>query len=95
MEFKKYGKRFVEAMNGIDNLAYELPLNCIRRSQFTFGTLVMANIIYDGFKSLCLSQNYLCAIQQIRMQIDNCLTIYASQLVKNQTNFYKHFDKGG
>lgn len=94
MEFKKYGKELVEAMNGIDNPAYKLSLNCIRRSHFTLGTLVIANTIYDGFKLLCQS-NYLCAIQQIRMQIDNCLTIYASLLIKNQTTFYNHFDKGG
>lgn len=95
MEFKKYGNKFVEAIDGIDNPAYKLSLNCIRRSHFTLGTLIIANTIYDGFKSLCQSKNYLCAIQQIRMQIDNCMTIYASQLIKTQTTFYNHFDKGG
>lgn len=95
MEFKKYGNKLVEAMDGINKPAYKLSLNCIRRSHFTLGTLVIASTIYEGFKTLCQSKNYLCAIQQIRMQIDNCSTIYASQLVKNQTTFYNHFEKDG
>ena len=95
MEYKKYGRKIVDAIEGIDNPAYKVSLDCIRRSHFTLGTLVIANTIYDGFITLCQSKNYLCAIQQIRMQIDNCMTIFASQLVKNQTSFYNHFDKGG
>lgn len=95
MEYKKYGRKIVDAIEGIDNPAYKVSLDCIRRSHFTLGTLVIANTIYDGFITLCKSKNYLCAIQQIRMQIDNCMTVFASQLVKNQTSFYNHFDKGG
>lgn len=95
MEYKKYGRKIVDAIEGIDNPAYKVSLDCIRRSHFTLGTLVIANTIYDGFITLCQSKNYLCAIQQIRMQIDNCMTVFASQLVKNQTSFYNHFDKGG
>lgn len=87
MEYKKYGRKIVDAIEGIDNPAYKVSLDCIRRSHFTLGTLVIANTIYDGFITLCQSKNYLCAIQQIRMQIDNCMTIFASQLSKEPDFF--------
>lgn len=95
MEYKKFERKIVDAIEGIDNPAYKVSLDCIRRNHFTLGTLVIASTIYDGFITLCQSKNYLCAIQQIRMQIDNCMTVFASQLVKNQTSFYNHLDKGG
>ena len=50
MEYKKYGRKIVNAIEGIDNPAYKVSLDCIRRSHFTIGTIVMANTIYDGFK---------------------------------------------
>ena len=95
MEYKKFRSKLEDAVEGIDNPAYKVSLNCIRRSHFTIGTIVIADTIYDGFVTLCQSKNYLCAIQQIRMQIDNCMTLFASQLVNNQTSFYDRFDKDG
>ena len=42
MEYKKYGRKIVDAIEGIDNPAYKVSLDCIRRSHFTLGTLVIA-----------------------------------------------------
>ena len=47
-----------------------------------------------GFKTLAKSNNYICAVPIIRLQIDNCLRFYASTLVKNYNDFFMQYLSG-
>lgn len=48
----------------------------------------------SGFKTLAESNNYICAIPIIRLQIDNCLRFYASTLVNDYNDFFMQYLSG-
>ncbi len=47
-----------------------------------------------GFKLLATENNYISSIPIIRMQIDNCLRLYAGTQVKNHNDFFIDYLKG-
>tara|TARA_R110001583_G_scaffold12279_7_gene54622 strand:- start:125 stop:856 length:732 start_codon:yes stop_codon:yes gene_type:complete len=47
-----------------------------------------------GFKTLAESNNYICAVPIIRLQIDNCLRFYASTLVTDYNDFFMQYLSG-
>lgn len=94
MEFIKYGSKFVSVLDDISEPTYLVTSECIRRRSFTITTVTAALEVYEGFKILCQAKNYLCAIQLIRVQIDNCLMVYGSLIMKNQKTFFDNYERG-
>ena len=91
MKKNEFFKRLVEAENRIYNL--DTPsINCERRKRFALGTSLLAFHTYDAFCTLADSKNYIAAIQQIRMQIDNVMYLFAATIATNQTTFFEHFE---
>lgn len=50
--------------------------------------------LIDGFLLLAKSDNYLCALPLIRLQLDNSLRFYATSLVEDSNDFFNHFASG-
>ncbi len=50
--------------------------------------------LINGFVNLAESNNYLCAIPLIRMQLDNGLRFFASTLVEDSNDFFNHYQNG-
>lgn len=94
MEFRKYGLKFVSVLDAISDTRHLVSSEYKMRRSFTITTVVAAVEVYEGFKTLCQAKNYLCAIQLIRVQIDNCLMVYASLIMKNQKTFFDHYERG-
>ncbi len=47
-----------------------------------------------GFKLLATENNYISSVPIIRMQIDNCLRLYAGSIVTNHSDFFHEYLKG-
>lgn len=47
-----------------------------------------------GFKLLATENNYISSVPIIRMQIDNCLRLYAGSIVTNHSDFFSEYLKG-
>lgn len=94
MEFKKCGSKFVSVLDAVTETTHLVPSEYNMRRSFTITTVIAALEVYEGFKVLCQAKNYLCAIQLIRVQIDNCLMVYASVIMKNQKTFFDHYERG-
>lgn len=94
MEFRKYGSRFISVLNEIEEPTNLITSEGIIRRSFTITTVAAALEVYEGFKILCQAKNYLCAIQLIRVQIDSCLMVYASLIMKNQKTFFENYERG-
>jgi hypothetical protein len=47
-----------------------------------------------GFKLLATENNYISSVPIIRMQLDNCLRLYASSIVSSPSNFFVEYLKG-
>jgi len=47
-----------------------------------------------GFKLLATEHNYISSVPIIRMQIDNCLRLYAGSIVTNHSDFFNEYLKG-
>lgn len=47
-----------------------------------------------GFKLLATENNYISSVPIIRMQVDNCLRLYAGSIVSSPSEFFKEYLKG-
>lgn len=63
-------------------------------SHFTFSIIHRAIELNRGFKNLCDSNNWITAINLIRLQADNCMRLYALGLVSDRLDFYNRVMKG-
>jgi hypothetical protein len=61
---------------------------------FLIATLNRSLGLVDGFHHLIKSKNYFTAFPLIRLQIDNCLRVYASTLVGDKNEFAYNVMKG-
>lgn len=59
-----------------------------KSSHFIFSVVNRAISLNRGFVQLTNLNNYLTAISLIRLQVDNCLRLYAMSLVDNTSEFY-------
>ncbi|MCL6103846.1 MAG: hypothetical protein M1292_15415 [Bacteroidetes bacterium] len=59
-----------------------------KSSHFIFSVVNRAVALNRGFLQLTNLNNYLAAISLIRLQVDNCLRLYAMSLVDNPSSFY-------
>ncbi len=63
-------------------------------SHFTFSIVHRAIELNRGFKTLAKANNWLTAINLIRLQQDNCMRLFALSLVKDRLDFYQRILKG-
>lgn len=54
---------------------------------YASGIIKRSLSITEGFSSLCLDKNYLCAGALLRLQIDNCIRFYAVFIVDDPHDF--------
>ena len=63
-------------------------------SHFTFSIVHRAIELNRGFKTLTESNNWITAINLLRLQADNCMRLYALALVADRLDFYKKVING-
>ncbi|WP_228237628.1 hypothetical protein [Allomuricauda sp. M10] len=63
-------------------------------SHFTFSIVHRAIELNRGFKNLCDTNNWITAINLIRLQADNCMRLYALGLVADRLDFYNRVING-
>lgn len=64
-------------------------------SHFVFSIANRAIALNRGYYMLAKANNYVTAISLIRLQIDNCLRLYAMSLVDDPSDFYEKVLGGG
>lgn len=65
-----------------------------KSSHFTFSIVHRAIELNRGFKCLCDANNWITAINLIRLQADNCMRLYALGLVSDRLDFYNRVING-
>jgi hypothetical protein len=60
-----------------------------KSSHLLFSVANRAIALNKGYKLLAENNNYISAISLIRLQVDNCLRLFAMSLVKDRRDFYK------
>lgn len=63
-------------------------------SHFTFSIVHRAIELNRGFKTLSDSNNWITAINLLRLQADNCMRLFALSLVQDRLDFYERIQKG-
>lgn len=63
-------------------------------SHFTFSIIHRAIELNRGFKRLSESNNWITAINLIRLQADNCMRLFALSLVEDRLDFYNRVIDG-
>ncbi|WP_395047140.1 hypothetical protein [Flavobacterium sp.] len=63
-------------------------------SHFTFSIVHRAIELNRGFKTLAESNNWITAINLMRLQADNCIRLFALSLVKDRLDFYNRIQNG-
>ncbi|MCB9227897.1 MAG: hypothetical protein H6578_12115 [Chitinophagales bacterium] len=63
-------------------------------SHLTFSIVHRAIELNRGFKSLSETNNWITAINLLRLQADNCMRLYALSLVKDRLDFYTRIING-
>lgn len=63
-------------------------------SHFTFSIIHRAIELNRGFKTLTDSNNWITAINLIRLQADNCMRLFALSLVQDRLDFYNRVLEG-
>lgn len=63
-------------------------------SHFTFSIVHRAIELNRGFKTLADSNNWITAINLLRLQADNCMRLFALSLVPDRLDFYNRIQKG-
>lgn len=58
-------------------------------SHFTFSIVHRAIELNRGFKTLSESNNWITAINLLRLQADNCMRLFALSLVQDRLDFYE------
>ncbi|CAM3244634.1 hypothetical protein [Empedobacter stercoris] len=63
-------------------------------SHFTFSIVHRAIELNRGFKTLSESNNWITAINLLRLQADNCMRLFALSLVQDRLDFYERIQNG-
>ncbi len=63
-------------------------------SHFTFSIVHRAIELNRGFKTLSDSNNWITAINLLRLQADNCMRLFALSLVQDRLDFYERIQNG-
>ncbi len=63
-------------------------------SHFTFSIVHRAIELNRGFKTLSDSNNWIAAINLLRLQADNCMRLFALSLVQDRLDFYERIQNG-
>lgn len=63
-------------------------------SHFTFSIIHRAIELNRGFKTLADSNNWITAINLIRLQADNCMRLFALSMVQDRLDFYNRVLNG-
>jgi hypothetical protein len=63
-------------------------------SHFTFSIVHRAIEINKGFRTLAEANNWITAINLIRLQADNCMRLFALSLVPDRLDFYNRIQNG-
>jgi len=63
-------------------------------SMFVFSIINRAVALNNGYKSLALIDNYVAAINLLRIQADNCMRLFAMTLVDNRAEFFNKISNG-
>ncbi len=84
----------------LNNVAVEIFKNetdkkvLSKPSHFTFSIVHRAIELNRGFKALTETNNWITAINLIRLQADNCMRLFALSLVPDRLDFYQRIMKG-
>ncbi|MCG8821718.1 hypothetical protein G1K72_13030 [Tenacibaculum finnmarkense] len=84
----------------LNNVAIEIFKNetdkkvLSKPSHFTFSIVHRAIELNRGFKALTETNNWITAINLIRLQADNCMRLFALSLVPDRLDFYQRIMKG-
>lgn len=80
---------------GLEIFKNETDKNLLSKpSHFTFSIIHRAIELNRGFKTLTESNNWITAINLIRLQADNCMRLFALSLVKDRLDFYNRVLEG-
>lgn len=63
-------------------------------SIFIFSAINRAIALNKGYILLCKEENYVTAINLLRLQADNCMRVYAVSLVENRAKFFDEVLEG-
>lgn len=63
-------------------------------SHFVFSIVHRAIELNRAFKTLAEANNWITAINLLRLQADNCMRLFALSLVKDRLNFYNRIQNG-
>lgn len=63
-------------------------------SHFVFSIVHRAIELNRGFKTLTKDNNWITAINLLRLQADNCMRLFALSLVKDRLDFYNRIQNG-
>ncbi|HLA54939.1 MAG TPA: hypothetical protein VK623_02470 [Flavobacterium sp.] len=63
-------------------------------SHFTFSIVHRAIELNRGFKTLAEANNWITAINLLRLQADNCMRLFALSLVRDRLDFYNRIQSG-
>lgn len=93
-------KSIDELNKELNNLAVEIFKNetdkklLSKPSHFTFSIVHRAIELNRGFVTLTKANNWVTAINLLRLQADNCMRLFALSLVKDRLDFYNRVLKG-
>lgn len=80
---------------GIDIFTNETRHKLLSKpSHLTFSIVHRAIELNRGFKTLAESNNWITAINLLRLQADNCMRLFALSLVKDRLDFYNRIQNG-
>lgn len=65
-----------------------------KSTHYIFSIINRAIALNRGYKTLVDTKNYITAIPLLRLQVDNCLRLFALSLVSDRKHFYEEVLKG-
>ena len=89
-----------ELNEALKNQAKEIYINetsqgkLYKSSHYIFSIINRAIALNRGYKLLVDNKNYITAIPLLRLQVDNCLRLFALSLVSDRKHFYEEVLKG-
>jgi len=91
----------LEALNKeLNNIGLEIFKNetdkkvLVKPSHYTFSIIHRAIELNRGFRTLVDANNWITAVNLIRLQADNCMRLFALSLVKDRLDFYNRVISG-
>lgn len=79
----------------IDIFTNETKRNLLSKpSHFTFSIVHRAIELNKGFQTLAAANNWITAINLLRLQADNCMRLFALSLVRDRLDFYNRIQNG-